>query len=240
MAAPAAPASPLPGGILETLSALGQQRHPGSHTVAALGPEEDARVPMLQRGVTLAFLRRIVRELTALGRHDIDAGQFLNGVHTTSSSTDWKEFDRSRDAYRWVCVALRVLLVVTPRDDPTSTTLLSTRTLPPPPAKPRSGKACTLHTGTSVVETMIEAGLTHDPDCGMPYFAVIDTFVRWVEDDMSRHNPRLTPHRVIHPSTSPYRPPTLLASPPQLHLARHGDHAREPRGGRRGVARRTP
>ena len=105
MAALTAPASPLPGGILETLSALGQQRHPGSHTVAALGPEEDARVPMLQRGVTLAFLRRIVRELTALGRHDIDAGQFLNGVHTTSSSTDWKEFDRSRDAYRWVCVA---------------------------------------------------------------------------------------------------------------------------------------
>ena len=40
---------------------------------------------------------------------------------------------------------------------------------------------------------MIEAGLTHDPDCGMPYFAVIDTFVRWVEDDMSRHNPRLLP-----------------------------------------------
>ena len=119
-----APPSPLPGGILETLSALGQQRHPGSHTVAALGPEEDARVPMLQRGVTLAFLRRIVRELTALGRHDIDAGQFLNGVHTTSSSTDWKEFDRSRDAYWWVGVAaaLGVLLVVTPRDDPTSTT----------------------------------------------------------------------------------------------------------------------
>ena len=92
-------------GILEALSTLSKQRHRGSHTVAALGPEEDARVPMLQRGVTLAFLRRIVRELTALGRHDIDAGQFLNGVHTTSSSTDWKEFDRSRDAYRWVCVA---------------------------------------------------------------------------------------------------------------------------------------
>ena len=132
----APPASPLPGGILETLSALGQQRHPGSHTVAALGPEEDARVPMLQRGVTLAFLRRIVRELTALGRHDMDAGQFLNGVHTTSSSTDWKEFDRSRDAYWWVGVAaaLGVLLVVTPRDDPTSTNP-PVNSNPPPSAR---------------------------------------------------------------------------------------------------------
>ena len=137
MAALAAPAPPLPGGILETLSALGQQRHPGSHTVAALGPEEDARVPMLQRGVTLAFLRRIVRELTALGRYEIDAGQFLNGVHTTSSSTDWKEFNRSRDAYWWVgvAVALGVLLVVTPRDDPTSQAQPSCQ-LEPSPLRP--------------------------------------------------------------------------------------------------------
>ena len=89
---------------------------------------------MLQRGVTLAFLRRKLLE--------IDAGQFLNGVHTTSSATDWKEFDRARDGY--------------------------------------CGKACTLHTGTSFVEAMVEAELTQDPDTGAPYFALTDTFVRCV------------------------------------------------------------
>ena len=89
----------LPGGILDRLSKLGRQRHPGSDTVAVLAPEEEVRVPMLERGVTLAFLRRIVLEITALGRADIDAGQFLNGVHTTSSATDWQEFDRSRDGH---------------------------------------------------------------------------------------------------------------------------------------------
>ena len=54
---------------------------------------------MLQRGATLAFLRRMLLEFEALGRLEIDAGQFLNGVHTTSSATDWKEFDRARDGY---------------------------------------------------------------------------------------------------------------------------------------------
>ena len=132
--------SPVPGGIIEALSTHSQQCHPHSDTVAAVAPEEEARVPMVQRGVTLAFQRRLMLELAALDRSDIDAGQFLNGVHTTSSATDWREFDRSRDAY--------------------------------------CGKACTLHTGLSVVETMMTADLTHDPDTGEPYFGAINTFIR--------------------------------------------------------------
>ena len=131
---------PIPGGILEVLSTHSQKRHPHSDTVAAIAPEEEARVPMVQRGVTLALLRRVVLELAALGRTGIDTGQYLNGEHTTSSETDWKEFDRSRDNF--------------------------------------SGKACTLHTGLSVVETMMAAGLTHDPITGEPYFGTIDTFIR--------------------------------------------------------------
>ena len=94
----AAAASPPPDRILETLAARGRQRHPDS-TVAVLAPEECDRVPMCERGVTLAFLQRMVVELTRLNRHDADAGQFLNGMHTTSSATDWKEFDRARDEY---------------------------------------------------------------------------------------------------------------------------------------------
>ena len=85
--------------LLETLARHGRERHPGSDTVAATAPEEAARVPMLQRGVTLALLRRVVREVQALGRGDVDCGQFLNGVHTTDSATDWREFDRARDAH---------------------------------------------------------------------------------------------------------------------------------------------
>ena len=91
--------SPLPGGILATLSERSREHHPDSDTVAVIAPEEEHRVPMLERGVTLAFLLLVVRELVALGRGDIDAGQFLNGVHTTSSATDWKEFDRAVDAF---------------------------------------------------------------------------------------------------------------------------------------------
>ena len=85
--------------LLATLSRLGRDRHPHSDTAAVTAPEEPDRVPMLQRGVTPAFVSRIVRELEALGRGDIDCGQLLNGVHTTSSATDWQEFDRSRDAF---------------------------------------------------------------------------------------------------------------------------------------------
>ena len=86
------------GPLLATLSRLGRDRHPHSDTAAVTAPEEPDRVPMLQRGVTHAFVSRIVRELEALGRGDVDCGQLLNGVHTTSSATDWREFDRSRDA----------------------------------------------------------------------------------------------------------------------------------------------
>ena len=73
-------------GILETLASIGRQRHPGSDTVAAVAPEEADRVPMLERGVTLAFLRRVMGDILQLQLSDIDAGQFLNGVHTTSSA----------------------------------------------------------------------------------------------------------------------------------------------------------
>ena len=95
----AATASRPPDRILETLAARGRQRHPDSNTVAVLAPEECDRVPMCERGVTLVFLQRMVAELTRLNRHDADAGQFLNGMHTTSSATDWQEFDRARDEY---------------------------------------------------------------------------------------------------------------------------------------------
>ena len=44
---------------------------------------------------------------------------------------------------------------------------------------PFSGKACSLHTGASFVETMIDAGLMHDPVTGAPYFSSINTFVSY-------------------------------------------------------------
>lgn len=119
-------------GILAQLSAASHDRHPHSNTDAALAPEETGRVPIVLRGVRLAFLRCIVTELTALERAYVDSGQFLNGVHTTSSLTDWQEFDRALDAY--------------------------------------SGKACTLHTGLSIVETCMAAELTSDPETGAAYF----------------------------------------------------------------------
>ena len=98
-AAASPPPPPPPDRILETLAARGRQRHPDSNMVAVLAPEECDRVPMCERGVTLVFLQRMVAELTRLNRHDADAGQFLNGMHTTSSATDWQEFDRARDEY---------------------------------------------------------------------------------------------------------------------------------------------
>ena len=132
------------GGIIEALSTLSQKcrRELGeedNHTVARIAPEEEDRVPMMKRGVTLAFLRRIVLDLAALGRPYIDTGQFSNGEHTTSGETDYKEFDSSRDGY--------------------------------------SGKACTLFSGTSFVETCMKLGLTHDPKTGEPYFGTMNTFI---------------------------------------------------------------
>jgi hypothetical protein len=80
-------------------------------------------------------------ELQMLGRSEIDCGQFLNGLHTTNSTTDWQEFDRALDEY--------------------------------------SVKACCLHSGVSFVETMIDAGLTEDPESGAAYFGKINTFVSY-------------------------------------------------------------
>ena len=85
--------------LLRTLSDLSGQRHPQSHTKAVLAPEEPDRVPMMQRRVSVAFLRTVRDELEALGRGDFDCGQLLNGGHTTNSATDWKEFDRSKDPF---------------------------------------------------------------------------------------------------------------------------------------------
>ena len=50
---------------------------------------------------------------------------------------------------------------------------------PPTTSTSHSGKACTLHPGTSFVEACIEAGLTRDPDTGEPYFGRMDTFVSY-------------------------------------------------------------
>ena len=121
--------------ILRTLATLGR-RGCSSDTKAVIAPEEECRVPMLQRGVSLAFLRSMRDELKELGRSDYDSGQFLNGGHTTNSATDWKEFNRSLDEF--------------------------------------SGKACTLHTGTSFVETCMKAGLTHDRH-GKAFFGKMNT-----------------------------------------------------------------
>ena len=127
--------------ILSKLAAVSRLKHPGSNTVAAIAPPEERRLPMRQRGVKLVMLRNLLSDLKELKRHDIDSWQFLNGVHTTDSFTDWQEFSRELDAF--------------------------------------SGKACCLHTGLSFVETMVEAGLTHDPISGAPYFSDMNTFVSY-------------------------------------------------------------
>ena len=127
--------------ILRTLAQRSRDKHPESNTLAARAPSEDRRLPMLERGVTLAMLRNLQADLSELERRDINSGQFLNGVHTSDSDTDWQEFNRDLDAY--------------------------------------SGKVCCLHTGVSFVETMVDAGLTHDPVSGAPYFSSINTFVSY-------------------------------------------------------------
>ena len=85
-------------GILAILSQISRERHPDSDTNAAIAPEEADRVPMIQRGVTLAFIRRLCGELEALGRGNVNFGQLLHGIHTTNSR-EIDEFDRSRDPY---------------------------------------------------------------------------------------------------------------------------------------------
>jgi len=127
--------------ILNKLAALSREKNPESSTVAAVAPCEEDRVPMLRRGIRLVMLRNLLSDLRELGRMDINSGQFMNGVHTTDSATDWREFSRELDEH--------------------------------------SGKACCLHTGTSLVETMVDAGLTHDPGSGAEYFGDINTFVSY-------------------------------------------------------------
>lgn len=68
-----------------------------SDTIAAPAPEEPDRVPMHQRGVTMAFLHDLIADLVSLGRGSADAGQFLNGIQTVDSATDWQQFSRSKD-----------------------------------------------------------------------------------------------------------------------------------------------
>ena len=110
-----------------------------SDTEAQIAPEEPCRVPMLDRGVSLHFLKTLVAGLKSLGRAAVDSGQLLNGVHTTSSHDDWKEFDRAKDAF---CL-----------------------------------KALTLHTGTSLVETCMAAGLVGND--GGTFFGPMTAFVSY-------------------------------------------------------------
>ena len=128
-------------GILATLARASKELHLESDTVARAAPEEHAHIPMLERGVTIHFLRCVVTELHALGRGDYDSGRFLNGGHTTSSENDYLEFSRVRYEY--------------------------------------CGKACTLHSGMSFVETCVAVGITHDPATGLPFFGPISVFVSY-------------------------------------------------------------
>jgi tetratricopeptide (TPR) repeat protein len=70
--------------LLEQLNARNANRN--SSTVANVAPEEQDRIPILDRGVSLRFLRTLVAGLSALGRADIDTEQVLSGVHPQTSS----------------------------------------------------------------------------------------------------------------------------------------------------------
>ena len=63
---------------------------------------------MLQRGLSLVFLRSICDVLAGLGRADYDSAQFLNNGHTTNLATDWKEFSRNRDKFLGKVCTLRM------------------------------------------------------------------------------------------------------------------------------------
>jgi hypothetical protein len=85
--------------IIRKLAEISRQKHAGSDTVAVVAPCEEKRLPMLHRGVRLVMLRNLLSDLKELERDDINSGQFLNGIHTKDSATDWKEFSRERDEY---------------------------------------------------------------------------------------------------------------------------------------------
>jgi hypothetical protein len=87
--------------ILKKLAEIGRRNHSGSNsgTIAVVAPPEDERLPMRQRGVRLVMLRNLLSDLKELERGDINSGQFLNGIHTKDSATDWKEFNRDLDEY---------------------------------------------------------------------------------------------------------------------------------------------
>ena len=85
--------------IIKKLAEISRQKHPGSNTIAVVAPDEDKRVPMIKRGVKLVMLRNLLSDLKELERDDINSGQFLNGIHTHDSATDWREFSRDRDEY---------------------------------------------------------------------------------------------------------------------------------------------
>jgi len=85
--------------IIKKLAEVSCRQHSGSDTVAVVAPSEDERVPMLHRGVRLVMLRNLLSDLKELEREDINSGQFLNGMHTKDSATDWREFSRELDEY---------------------------------------------------------------------------------------------------------------------------------------------
>lgn len=90
--------------VIETLARKSKRTHK-SDTKAAAAPEEVNRVPMLDRGVSITFLRAIVDELQMLAsergdeRYAVaDSGHFLNGVHTDPGALSIG-FTRARDPF---------------------------------------------------------------------------------------------------------------------------------------------
>ena len=165
--------------ILQILSELSHERHPQSHTEAVTAPEEGERLAMMERGVSLAFLRTIRDALQALKRGDLDCGQLLNGRHTTSSATDWQEFDRAKDPYSLkVCSVSMSSHHEYTRCSPKFFRQYQCNCACVVCIAYACQKACTLFTGTSFVETCIAAGLTASPS-GEPFFGSINTFVSY-------------------------------------------------------------
>lgn len=80
---------------------------------------EDERVPIMLRGVSFAFLRAYCDFLKQTGKQHANSGQIVNGIHTTSSATDWQEFDVRKDAHcvKSACVKSGLSFVETCMDD---------------------------------------------------------------------------------------------------------------------------
>ena len=131
--------------------AYSSQKHAGSPDLA--GPWQV--VPAKRRRKQSSI--RLVPESNT--RLDIDAGEMLNGRHTHDSDTDWRQFSRKKDEF---CGKAVTVIRLVPR--------ASNHTL-------KACAACQLHTGLSLVESCIMAGIVEN-DFGEPYFGEINSFVR--------------------------------------------------------------